>query len=134
MPELAVGYLIGVLATAGLVALHIILQYRKQSSAEMRFIQRNLKKINFFWSDCEAAIKEYTDSAEKKDIDKSIKSVLLSGIGFMFLSWLGFIFQFIVMLSLRYLAVKRIERNLFASEIAQKDLSPNRIQELISKI
>lgn len=131
MPELAVVYLVGFLITAGLVALHIFLQIQKQKSTEMRFIQSNLKKINLFWSDCDANIKEFQIGAEEKDLDKSIKSILLSGVGFTFLSWLGFLFQLVVMMSLRYLAVKRLERNLFSSELSENEVSNEKTREIV---
>lgn len=131
MPEIAAGYLIGLLLTAGLVALHIYLQTRKQNSLAMRYLQMNLKKINLFWSESESAIKDYTPGAEKIDAQKSIRSILVSGVGFIFLSWLGFLFQFIIMLSLRFLAVKRIERRLFASDLTEKELNPDTIQKFV---
>jgi len=134
MPELAAAYAIGFLMTLCLVGLHIYLQSRKQKSASMRQVQANLKKINSFWSETESQINEYVAGAEKKDAEKSIRSILISGIGLAFLSWLGFLFQFVLMLSLRYLAVKRIEIRLFESELAEKDLDAAKSREIVAQI
>ncbi|MBC7740617.1 MAG: hypothetical protein H7061_00365 [Bdellovibrionaceae bacterium] len=134
MPELAFGYLVGFFATLLLVGLHLFLQTQKQKSKAMRQVQSNLKKIGFFWSDSEAEIKPYTAGAEKADLNKSIKSILISGIAFTFMSWVGFVLQFIIMLSLRFLAVKRLERNVFDSELAANELSPTQIKIQYDKL
>lgn len=134
MPELAFGYLVGFIITALLVALHVFLQIQKQKSTSMRLVQSNLKKINLFWSESESSIKKYEVDGEKKDFDKCIKSILISGFGFMFLSWLGFLFQFILMLSLRYLAVKRVETNLFESALSKQEHDIPAIQQLVSML
>ncbi|MBC7419744.1 MAG: hypothetical protein H7328_03355 [Bdellovibrio sp.] len=134
MPELAAGYLLGFICTLLLVGLHIVLQTRKQKSKAMRQLQSNLKKINLFWSDSEADLKPYSAGAEKLDAEKSLKSILISGAGFIFLSWFGFLFQFILMLSVRFLAVKRLERNLFNSELAEIELSTEMIQQKVQSI
>lgn len=134
MPELAVAYAVGMLATLLLVGFHIFLQTRKQKSSTMRLVQVNLKKINLFWSESESDIKDYSPGLEKQDAEKSIRSILISGVGFMALSWLGLLFQFILMLSLRYLAIKRIERNLFESEIAEVELSAEQVLKILTQV
>jgi hypothetical protein len=134
MPELAAGYLVGFLLTAGLVALHVFLQIRKQKSSAMRMLQNNLKKNDLFWCDSESSIQEYRPHAEKIDLQRSIKSILISGVAFMFFSWLGFVMQIILMMSVRYLAVKRIETKLFESELAEKELNPEKSREIIKEL
>lgn len=74
------------------------------------------------------------NDVEKEDLEKSIRSILISGIGFAFLSWLGLFLQFVLMASLRYLAVKRIEIRLFESELAEKDLIAEKSRDLVTKI
>jgi hypothetical protein len=134
VPELAFGYLIGFAATTFLVALHIFLQVRKQQSVKMRFIQKNLRKNDLFWSDCESTIKTYSVQAEKDDLEKSLKSIMISGAAFVFMSWAGFILQLILMLSIRFLAVKRLERNLFESELATKDLTREQVVTISNQL
>ncbi len=134
MPELAAGYLVGFILTLCLMGLHIYLQSRKQKSPAMRQVQSNLKKINLFWSDSESEIKDYIPGAEKSDAEKSIRSILVSGVGFSLLSWLGLFFQFVVMISLRFLAVKRIETKLFQREIAEKELNTEKTREFVNQI
>jgi hypothetical protein len=134
MPELALGYGIGFIATLCLVGLHVFLQTQKQKSRPMRQVQANLKKIGLFWSETESSIKNDEAGGEKHDAQKSVKSVLLSGTWFVFLSWLGFFLQLIVMISLRYLAVKRLEVRLFESELAEKDLSAEKSREIATQL
>ncbi len=134
MPEIALGYLVGFLLTAGLVALHVFLQLRKLKSAEMILLQKNLKRINLFWSESESAVKDYAEGIDVTDKQKNIRSILISGTGFSVLSWLGLSMQFILMLSLRYLAVKRIELRLFESDLALKELSPEISREILKKL
>lgn len=134
MPELAAAYGVGLILTLCLMGLHMFLQSRKQRSPEMRQVQSNLKKINLFWSESESQIKDYAPGAETKDAQKSIRSILVSGIGLAFLSWLGLFFQFVLMLSLRYLAVKRLEIRLFESELAEKDLDAEKSREIAAQI
>ncbi len=134
MPELAFGYLIGFAATTFLVALHIILQVRKQHSKKMQMVQLNLRKNDLFWSDCESSIKSYSVLAEKEDLEKSLKSIFISGAAFVFMSWVGFLLQMILMLSIRCLAVKRIERNLLASELAEQDVPADQVSTIVKKL
>lgn len=134
MPEIAAAYAVGIFLTLALVGLHIYLQSRKQQNPSMRQLQKNLKKINLFWSESESAIKTYTPGAEKQDAAKSIRSILISGAGFSFLSWLGFFLQLMLMFSLRYLAVKRVETRLFESELTEKDLDAEKSRDLVAKI
>lgn len=124
----------GLILTFCLVGLHIYLQSRKQGSPEMRQVQANLKKINLFWSEAESQVKDYTRGAEKKDAEKAVRSILISGVGFAFLSWLGLFLQFVLMLSLRYLAVKRVENRLFESDLAEKDLDAAKSREIVAQI
>jgi hypothetical protein len=133
MPELAVGYLVGFIATLLLVGLHVFLQIKKQQSAPMRIAQSNLKKLNLFWADSEADLKSYVAGSEKIDLSKSIRSILIAGVAFVFMSWLGFFLQLMVMLSLRFLAVKRLERNLFNSELVENDLPISTVTEIVNK-
>ena len=116
------------------MGLHMGLQSRKQKSLAMRQVQSNLKKIDMFWSDSESQIKDYFPGAEKSDAEKSIRSILISGLGFAFLSWLGLFFQLVLMISLRYLAVKRVEIRLFESELAEKDLDAVKSREIVAQI
>lgn len=99
----------------------------------MRYIQSNLKKINLFWSESESSVKSLTEDSERKDFEKAVKSILVSGIGFSFLSWLGFLLQLMVMVSLRFLAVRRIERKLFEGDISKKELSETEIKKYIEQ-
>lgn len=116
------------------MGIHIFLQLRKQKSPQMRMLQTNLKKLNLFWSETESQIKEYAPGFEKLDSEKSIRSILVSGIGFAFLSWIGLFFEFVLMLSLRYLAVKRIEIRLFDSDLVEKELDVRKSREIVDQI
>lgn len=134
MPEIALGYLVGFVWTAGLVALHLFLQIKKMNGPAMKMLQKNLLKINLFWSESEASVKQHVVGIEESDRKKTIRSILISGTGFTFLSWLGFAMQFTLMLSLRYLAVKRIETRLFESDLVEKEVASEICREIVNKI
>jgi hypothetical protein len=55
------------------------------------------------------------------------------GTFFFFLSWAGFIFNLIVLVSMHKLAVSRKEQRVFASPLTQKDLTVSEIEKVLKE-
>lgn len=132
MPELAFGYLIGFTLCTCLVGFHYHLQLKKINSKKMFFIQKNLSQVNFYWSETNAEIQTLTTDSVFIDNRNSLKTILIFGLACMVLSWLGLIFQFIILISIKSLAIKPIEKKLFLSDLALKELTIKEIQDIIN--
>lgn len=55
------------------------------------------------------------------------------GTFFLFLSWVGFFFKLLVLISVHSLAVSRKERKLFSSDLKTQDLAVEPIQEILKE-
>lgn len=123
IPEMAAAYLTGLVPSAALTALHLYLFRRKIKSNEMTCLQTNLQKVNLFWSESNGEISTLEQGTPAQSERKYFRNVLIFGVFFFFLSWIGFFVQLLIMISLRYLAMPRVERALFASRLAAEELS-----------
>lgn len=97
-------------------------------------LQENLGKVALFWAESESSIQPCTQQSWPLDQAKYRRSVLVLGTICFFLSWLGFAAQMIVMLSVRYLAVSRIEQKVFSSTLVTKDLAVDEVSKLVSEL
>ena len=134
LPELAVVYVSGLPPSAALTALHSFLFRRKMQSAQMMNVQNNLRSIDMFWSDTESKIKPFAASDFEKDQIAYYRTVLILGIVCFFLSWVGFALQLLVMASIRYFAMPRLERKVFASALTEKTLSPSEVKSIVTEL
>ena len=134
LPELAVVYVSGLPVSAALTGLHSFLFRRKMRSTRMLNVQNNLRSIDMFWSDSESKIKPFTVSDFEKDQSAYYRTVIILGIVCFFLSWAGFALQLLVMASIRYFAMPRLERKVFASSLAEKTLSPNEAKSIVTAL
>lgn len=123
IPEIAAAYVAGLVPSSALTGLHLFLFRRKIKSKEMRCLQINLQKVNLFWSESNGEISTLEQGTPTLSERKYFRNVLIFGVIFFFLSWIGFFVQLLIMISLRYLAMPRVERALFASRLAADELS-----------
>jgi hypothetical protein len=123
VPEVAAAYIAGLVPSSALTALHLFLFRRKIKSQEMQTLQANLHKVNLFWSESNGEISTLEQGTPTQSERKYFKNVLIFGVIFFFLSWIGFFVQLLIMISLRYLAMPRVERALFASRLAKEYLT-----------
>lgn len=128
-PELAAVYVVGLVPSASLTALHLFLFRRKIKSEEMQTLQVNLQKVNLFWSESNGEISTLEQGTPAQSERKYFRNVIIFGIIFFFLSWIGFFVQLLIMISLRYLAMPRVERALFASRLAEEDLIESEVRK-----
>ena len=122
IPEIAAAYVTGLVPSSALTALHLYLFRRKIKSKEMHCLQSNLQKVNLFWSESNGEISTLEQGTPALAERKYFRNVIIFGVFFFFLSWIGFSVQLAIMISLRYLAMPRVERALFASRLAHQDL------------
>lgn len=133
MPELAAMFLLGLLAELLLVALFAFLLERRRTSGPFAILRANLAKAGLFWSEHTEKIRAGTPRDELRDGKRSLQTILLTGGLLAGLSWLGVLFFAILMLSHRYLARSRLERELFASRLAREpDLTGDEVREILA--
>ena len=135
MPELAAAYAVGVFASLSLTIVFYFLWSRYRDRTAARTLNENLKSVLLYWSDREDRLKSFTEEEERADRKQGAISLIATSAGLSFLSWAGFFFILILMLSYRYLARSRLEKRLFESELAnEKRLPPLRVAALVSEI
>ena len=118
MPELAAAYAVGFVACLALTILYVVLRDRRRNSVRARFVQAHLAQLNLYWSDSAEAIVPLTAHSASEETSRSRRSIGLTGLIMSLLSWPGFLFLLIIMLSERFLARSRRERKLFSSKLA----------------
>lgn len=128
VPELAAAYVTGLVPSSALTALHLYLFRRKIKSAKMHTLQVNLQKVNLFWSESNGEISTLEQGTPAQSERRYFKNVIIFGIIFFFLSWIGFFVQLLIMISLRYLAMPRVERALFASRLANEEMPEKEVR------
>jgi hypothetical protein len=133
-PEMAVGYVIGVIPSLTATAVHFWLHKKKLKSPAFQQLQTNLASIHKFWSESQSRIVTLEDSSSEKDQHAFKKSLAIMGTLFAFLSWMGLIFNIIVLWSVHSLAVTRLEQKVFSSDLSKKSLSPSETQALVTEI
>lgn len=120
IPEIAAAYVTGLVPSSALTGLHLFLFRRKIKSKEMICLQNNLQKVNLFWSESSGEISTLEQGTPALSERKYFRNVIIFGVIFFFLSWIGFFVQLLIMISLRYLAMPRVERALFQSRLAKE--------------
>lgn len=133
LPEMAVVYGVGLLPNLALAGLHLELHRRKSNRPSTRLLQRNLAKAGFQWSEAAGKIVPFENDSQEKDKRSYRRSVFILAGLCLFLSWLGFLAQLLVMISLRYLAVSRMEERLFSSRLAREDLAEAEVERLVAE-
>ncbi|UXR64996.1 hypothetical protein EZJ49_01870 [Bdellovibrio bacteriovorus] len=133
-PELAAAYVIGWIPSAGITGLHLWLHRKKIKSPAYRQLQNNLKKINLTWRESRSDIEPLYEGKEEADLKAYEKNIFLMGAFFLFLSWGGFIFNLIVLVSVHALAVSRKERWIMDSDLTRKDVSPEDVQAILKEL
>lgn len=132
-PELAAAYVVGWVPSAAVTGLHIYLHRKKVRSSEYRFLQKNLQKMNLLWRESRAEIEPFSEGKEARDLAAYEKNLLLMGTFFLFLSWAGFVFNLIVLVSMHKLAISRKEQKIFASPLTRGELNVDDIETILKE-
>jgi hypothetical protein len=135
MPELAAIYVVGVLTGFLLTAVNIALGNRRRKGSASRTLQKNLRKIDLYWSDNEDKIVAWTETRENEDATKGNVGFAIAGAVISALSWPGVFFLGLLVLSEHVLARSRREKALFASPLSERDdLEKLEVQRLVGEL
>jgi|GEM_PF-2852817 len=135
MPELAAIYTTGFIFCFILTGVYVFLRERHRHSKSALNIQTNLAKLNLYWSDAADAIVPLTPTSSQDEASRSKRTIGYTGLILSLLSWLGAFFLLLIMLSERFFARSRRERNLFGSELSgNPSLEAREVQREISKL
>ncbi|WP_374079085.1 hypothetical protein [Bdellovibrio bacteriovorus] len=132
-PEMAAAYVVGWIPSAAITGLQIWLNRKKVKSAPYRQLQKNLQKVGLIWRESRSDMEPFREGKEEQDLKSYEKNILLMGTFFLFLSWVGFFFNLLVLISVHSLAVSRKERKLFSSDLTTQDLAVEPIQEILKE-
>lgn len=132
-PEMAVSYVVGWIPSAAVTGLHFYLHRKKVRSAPYQQLQKNLRKVNLVWRESRANMEPFAEGKEERDLALYEKNLLLMGTFFFFLSWAGFVFNLIILVSMHKLAVSRKEQKIFASPLTERDLEAKDIETILKE-
>ena len=110
-PELAAGYVIGWIPSLAVTGLHFWLHKKKEESPAVKQLQKNLSSVQKYWSESQGHILELSENSLKNDKDMVHKSLWIMGALFFFLSWLGFLFNLLILISVHSLAISRTNQS-----------------------
>lgn len=133
-PEMAAAYVAGLIPSTLVAGAHLLLFRQKVRTPTWSQIQKNLNKVGMYWSESAAAVRTLADGAPETDITAYMRGLRLLGLACIVLSWAGMFFHLIILLSLRYLAVPRIETAVLESSLAQRDLTSAEVMDALAEV
>lgn len=133
-PEMAAAYVAGLVPSTLVAGAHLLLFRQKVRTPTWSQIQKNLNKVGMYWSESVAAIRTLADGAPESDTAAYMRGLRLLGLACIVLSWAGMFFHLIILLSLRYLAVPRIETAVLKSSLAQRDLTSGEVMDALAEV
>ena len=133
-PELAVSYVIGWIPSLTLTGIHFHLHRKKLHSPATINLQKNLRQAGLYWNETDSRVQEYKEYSAEKDKTASRRSITLMGTFSFFLSWIGFFFHLLILFSIQILAVSRLEKALYSSELAQREVSSAELQSILQDL
>lgn len=122
MPELFAIFLMGSVASLVTGLLLLFMQLAKYRSGRLLMIQKNLQKIDLRWNDIEGGTEPLVAGSTEREIERARTTYILFCLFSMMLSWVGFFILLIIWISLKRLIVSKVEKQLFASELALLEL------------
>lgn len=132
-PEMAASYIIGWIPSAIVTGLQFQRHRKKVASPPYRLLQANLHKVDLIWRESRSDVEPFSEGKEDHDLKSYEKNLLLMGTFFLFLSWLGFFFNLLVLISVHSLAVSRKERKLFSSDLTVQDLTADQVRQILKE-
>lgn len=132
-PEMAAAYIVGWFPSAAVTGAQIWLHRKKVQAPAYRLLQKNLQKVGLLWREAHSDIESFEDGKEAQDLKTYEKNILLMGTFFLFLSWPGFLFNLVVLISVHSLAISRKERQLFSSDLTRREASPEEVQQILKE-
>jgi hypothetical protein len=136
LPELAAVYVTGLVPSAAVTGLHLVLFQRKMASPEVLRLQSNLAKLDLFWAESRGEIRRLNEGLDTPLTDRAayVRHVRWVGLLTFFLSWPGAALHILLMISLRYLAKPRLERAIGATALVTQALETIQIQAILEDL
>ncbi|QDK38172.1 hypothetical protein [Bdellovibrio sp. NC01] len=134
MIEIVLGVWFACLSLSAIVvSINFYLTRKQLQSRSLQILNQNLVKIDLFWSNSNADFNTLTENAIQLDARKTLRNTLL--VGFLGIASVpGFLLLTAVVLSVRFLARSRKEVATFRSELAERDLSKDEVERLVSEL
>lgn len=132
-PEMAASYIVGVLPSLATTGAHYWFHQKKTKSSAFQQLQKNLATVQKYWCESQSRVLPLETDSAKKDQEAFKTSLYIMGSLFAFMSWIGFMFNVVVLASTRKFAITRFEQKVFSSELCTKDLSPSQIESLLQE-
>jgi uncharacterized protein involved in exopolysaccharide biosynthesis len=116
-----------------LLAVFYILDMRRQfASSSLTNINRNLSKMDLFWSPLQSTFRPLGESSPLADQKNLVQSTQLMALVFSFLSLLGLLLMILMVLSTRFFARSRLEMAVFKSPLAtDPELTHQQVLEIV---
>ncbi len=133
-PEMAAAYVAGLIPSTLVTGARLLLFRQKVRSPTWLQVQKNLKVVGMYWSESAASVRTLAESHPVQDNASYMKGLKFLGFACIALSWAGVFFHLIILLSLRYLAVPRIEIAVLRSTLARRDLSSAEVMDVLAEI
>ncbi|WP_413294586.1 hypothetical protein ACLSU7_05675 [Bdellovibrio sp. HCB185ZH] len=130
-PEMAAGYIVGIVPSLATTGAHYWFHQKKTKSSAFQQLQKNLATVQKYWCESQSRILPLEENSQAKDHEAFKTSLYIMGSLFAFLSWVGFMFNMIVLASTRKLAISRFEQKIFASELCTKTLTAAEIEAIL---
>jgi hypothetical protein len=130
-PEMAASYIVGIFPSLATTGAHYWFHQKKTNSPAFQQLQKNLATVQKYWCESQSRILPLEETSETKDNEAFKTSLYIMGSLFAFMSWVGFMFNMIVLASTRKLAISRFEQKIFSSDLCTKNLSPAEIETIL---
>lgn len=132
-PEMAASYIVGIIPSLATTGAHYWFHQKKTKSSAFQQLQKNLATVQKYWCESQSRVLPLETDSAIKDQEAFKTSLYIMGSLFAFMSWVGFMFNVIVLASTRKLAITRFEQKVFASELCTKNLSPAEIESMLKE-
>ena len=133
-PEMAAAYVAGLIPSTLVTGAHLLLFRKKINSPAVHQLQANLRLVGMYWSESGACIRTLAEGTPSTDDRIYLKGLKILGLACFFLSWIGMFFHLLILLSLRYLAVPRIERAILSSGLVRRTLTGAEVMDVLAEI
>lgn len=134
IPELTAAYLSGMVPAAAMAGTIALVQARKAKSKQTQTLQANLALLSYQWSDRQSAIVMLSERQKEKEAKLAARGNSLMFAFGIFASWLGFLILLLLFVSMNYIAVPRVERRLYESDLANKILAPDQVEAILKEL
>ncbi|AGH95971.1 hypothetical protein [Pseudobdellovibrio exovorus] len=129
MPELALIFAAGCLASLITGLLFSFFQLSRYRWVKYRTLQKNLVKIGLRWNDLEGVVSDNEDGHTMAEYKKARTTYTIFTVVAVMLSWVGCALLLLIWISIRMLVKSGLETAIFASDLASQELTEAQVKE-----